>query len=221
MIDVRDLALDAPDGRLLLEGLDLAVPRGGHLLVSGPSGCGKTRLLRVLAGTERPARGQVRIGGREVWPGGGVLALDGHVRLGFAFASGGLLSNLSLRDNVALPLRYLGLPAQEQERRTGEALERLELTAVAGLRPHAVSASARKHANLARVLALEPELILLDDPLEGLDAADRAIAQELIQAWSADPSRTLVIAAEEADLFSYLEAARLQLSAAPMSLESP
>ena len=110
MIQASDLALHAPDGRRLLEGLELAVPRGGNLLLTGPSGCGKSRLLKVLAGTERPARGQVRVGGREVWPVGGVLALVGHLRLGFAFASGGLLSNLSLRENIALPLRFLGLP---------------------------------------------------------------------------------------------------------------
>ena len=220
MIHLRDLALDAPDGHLLLDGLDLAVPEGGNLLVTGPSGSGKSRLLRVVAGTERPARGQVRIGGRDIWPGGGVLGLAGHVRMGFAFASGGLLSNLSIRENIALPLRFLGVPGSELERRAEEALERMDLQAVAALRPHAVSASARKHANLARVLALDPELILLDDPLEGLDAADRAIAQNLIQAWAADRSSTLVIAAEEIHSFSFLEAERLQLSHAPMSVES-
>jgi ABC-type transporter Mla maintaining outer membrane lipid asymmetry ATPase subunit MlaF len=221
MLDVRDLALDALDGRLLVERLDLTLPRGGKLLVTGPSGCGKSRLLRVFAGTERPARGVVRVGGREVWPHGGVLALAGQVRTGFAFASGGLLSNLSLRENIALPLRFLGLPAAELERRTLAALERLDLQGVAGLRPHAVSASARKHGNLARVLALDPELILLDDPLEGLDVADRAIVQELIQTWSADSSRTLVIAAEEVDAFAFLEAERLQLSSIAVPLESP
>ena len=113
MIDVRDLALDAPDGRRLAEGLSLAVSRGGSLLVNGPSGSGRSALLRALAGMERPARGRVRVGGREVWPGGGVLALAGQVRLGFAFASGGLLSNLSLRENIALPLRFLELAGAE------------------------------------------------------------------------------------------------------------
>lgn len=221
MIDVRDLALDALDGRLLVEGLDLAVPRGGHLLLTGPSGGGKSRLLRVLAGTVRPARGQVRVGGREVWPGGGILALAGHIRMGFAFSSGGLLSNLSLRENIALPLRFLGVSGAELKHRTVGALRRTNLQAVADLRPHAVSASARKQANLARVLALEPELILLDDPLEGLDVADRTTAQNLIHAWAADRSCTLIIAAEEAEAFGYLEAARLQLSHAPVSVELP
>ena len=220
MIDVRDLALPAPDHRLLLEQLNLAVPRGGNLLITGPSGCGKSRLLKVLAGTERPARGQVRVGGRDLWPGDGVLVLAGHLRLGFAFASGGLLSNLSLRDNIALPLKFLGLPAPEQQRRTEAALERLDLLAVAGLRPHAVSASARKHGTLARVLALNPELILLDDPLEGLDSADRSIAQDLIQTWAADTAVTLVIAAEEAPAFSFLAAERLQLPHAALAMES-
>ncbi|MBK9796532.1 MAG: ATP-binding cassette domain-containing protein [Holophagaceae bacterium] len=221
MIQASDLALRAPDGRQLLEGLELALPRGGNLLLTGPSGCGKSRLLRVLAGTERPARGRVRVGGREVWPIGGVLALTGHVRLGFAFAAGGLLSNLSLRENVALPLKFLGLPLPDQQRRTEEALQRLDLRAVAELRPHAVSAAARRHGNLARVLALEPELILLDDPLEGLDARDRATAQDLIQAWSESPAVTLVIAAEEGLAFASLEAERLQLSPAPATVESP
>jgi len=220
MIDVRDLALPAPDHRLLLEQLDLAVPRGGNLLITGPSGCGKSRLLKVLAGTERPARGQVRVGGQDIWPGGGVLALTSHLRLGFAFSSGGLLSNLSLRENIALPLRFLGLPGSEQQPRTEAALERLGLLAVAGLRPHAVSASARKHANLARVLALDPELILLDDPLEGLDAADRGVAEDLIRTWAADPAVTLVVAAEEARAFSFLAAERLQLPLAALAMET-
>jgi ABC-type transporter Mla maintaining outer membrane lipid asymmetry ATPase subunit MlaF len=217
MIDVRNLALD---GRLPPPGLDLTLARGGNLLVTGPSGSGKSLLLRVLAGTERPARGRVQVGGRDLWP-GGVLALSRRVRLGFSFATGGLLSNLSLQENLALPLRFLGLPGAERERRVGEALERLDLAAVAGLRPHAVNASARKQANLARVLALEPELVLLDDPLEGLDAADRARAEELIQVWATDVSCTLVIAVEGADSFSQLEAARLQLDQTPMPAELP
>ena len=221
MIELRDLALDAPDGRPLLAGLDLTVPTGGNLLVTGPSGSGKTRLLKVIAGLECPAGGRVRVAGRDIWPGDGALGMAGRVRLGFAFATGGLLSNLSLAENVALPLRFLGVSAAEVQARVKSALLRLGLGSVAQLRPHAVSSAARKHANLARVLALAPALVLLDDPLEGLDAADRALAQELLQAWAADGTCTLVIAAEGAEVFSHLEAARLQLSSTPLSAESP
>jgi len=216
MIELHDLALDAPDGRLLVEGLDRQVPRGGNLLITGPSGCGKSRLLKVIAGLERPARGTVRVGGRQLWPGDGVLSLIGQVRLGFAFASGGLLSNLTLRENIALPLRFQGVSTAEQRQRTEAALDRLGLLGVADLRPHAVGASARRHGNLARVLALQPDLVLLDDPLEGLDAEDRAIALELVQAWAADPACALVIAAEAPPAFTQLEADRLELSHAPV-----
>jgi ABC-type transporter Mla maintaining outer membrane lipid asymmetry ATPase subunit MlaF len=220
MIELRDFALAAPEGRRMIEGLELVVPRGGNLLVTGPSGSGKTRLLRVLAGTERPLRGRLTVGGVAVWPGDGALALIGRVRVGLAFAAGGLVSNLSLRENAALPLRFLGLPPAELRARVDGALDQLGLLPVALLRPHAVSASARRHANLARVVALAPELILLDDPVEGLDTADQALARELIQAWAADRSCTLVIATEEVQTFSALEAEHLQLSQVPVSMES-
>ena len=215
MLQVRGLACESPEGRPLAEGLDLAVGKGGNLLVTGASGSGKSRLLKVLAGLERPRRGEVRLGGVAVWPGDGALALLGRIRVGFAFAAGGLLSNLSLADNLALPLRFLGLPEAEVARRSEGALARLGLGPLARLRPHAVSGAARKRANLARILALEPELVLLDDPLEGLDAADRGAALELIRTWAADPDCTLVMAMEGAEAVSGLAAERLHLPSVP------
>ena len=138
-----------------------------------------------------------------------------------AFARGGLLSNLSLRENLELPLRFRGLPAAEVAARVGAALDRLGLVSVAGLRPHALSASARKHGNLARVLALIPDLILLDDPLEGLDSADRATALEVIREWELDPGKTLVIAQEERDPFSGAVWRCFAMPSPPVLLEVP
>lgn len=221
MIELRNLALEAPDGRPLLAGLSLRIPPGGTHLLTGPSGCGKTRLLKVIAGVERPQGGGVVVGDREIWPGDGALALAGRLRVGFAFASGGLLSNLSLRDNLALPLRFLGRSVGEIRERVEAALARVGLQPVAGLRPHAVSAAARRHANLARVLALEPALVLLDDPLEGLDAEDRHLALGLVRAWAMDPACTVLIAAETSAAFADLGAACLPLAPVPSSEECP
>lgn len=213
MLRIRDLALDALDGGLLLSGLSLEVPLGGNLVLTGPSGCGKSRLLKVIAGTERPRAGSVAIGGVDIWPGKGAFTLAGQVRVGFAFARGGLLANLSLHDNVALPLRFQGLAGTEVAARVTAALERFGLARIARLRPHAVSECARRFANLARVLALEPSLILLDDPLGGLEPGDRASVLALIQTWASDPAGTLVIATETPDSFSSLEVISFQLSA--------
>lgn len=220
MLQLRGLSLDAPDGRILAEGLDLDVPEGRNLLVTGAGGSARGRLLRVIAGLERPRRGAVDVAGIPVWPGEGALALVGRVRMGFAFAAGGLLSNLSLADNLALPLRFQGHPRVEVARRLGAALARMGLDAVAGLRPHAVDAATRRRANLARVLALDPDLVLLDEPLEGLDATDRALALELIRAWAESPACTLVMTAEEAGTLGGLGMERLSLSPAPVPMES-
>ena len=221
MILLEAVAPEATGGPRLLEAIDLHVDRGGGLLLTGASGSGKTWLLRVLAGTERPAQGRVSVGGRLLWPGAGALGLVGHVKVGLAFAQGGLLSNLTLRQNLRLPLSYLGLPAAEVEARTKAALSRLGLQPVADLRPHAVSGAARRHGNLARVLALEPELVLLDDPLEGLDAADRATALDVIRAWVDHPDQTVVIAQEEPGLLADWPLDRLELRALTAPVEGP
>ncbi|HEX9082086.1 MAG TPA: ATP-binding cassette domain-containing protein [Holophagaceae bacterium] len=212
MIDVDDLALDAPDGRSLQDGLHLRLAAGENLLLLGPGGSGKSQMMRMLAGTVPPRTGRVRIGGVAVWPGEGALALAGRIRTGFVFAQGGLLSNQTLRDNVALPLRFAGTPAPQALLRAEAALKRFHLDGVAALRPHAVSACQRKLANLARVEAFLPDLILVDDPLEGVGAADRPLVLELIRAWAGDPARTLVLALEEPGPFADLPARRLHLS---------
>jgi ABC-type lipoprotein export system ATPase subunit len=221
MIQVNDLSLEAPDGRLLLEGLTLELGVGENLLLLGASGSGKSQLLRVLAGTVPPRSGRVRIRGVPSWPGEGALALTGRVRLGFVFAQGGLLSNQTLRDNVALPLRFTGRPAAEASARAEAVLQQFGLGSVAGLRPHAVTACQRKLGNLARVEALQPDLILVDDPLEGIEATERGLVHDLLRGWAADPNRTLVVALEEAGPFGDLPARRLTLSSPSSATELP
>ncbi len=221
MLLADDLALDAPDGRPLFAGLHLSLEPGANLLVLGPGGCGKSQLLRALAGILRPRGGRVSLGGVGIWPGDGVLALAGRVRLGFVFAQGGLLSNQTLRDNVTLPLRFGGVSAGEAAARADRALARFGLEAVAGLRPHAVSAGDRKLASFARVAALEPDLVLLDEPLEGVESGDRPAVMAQIQAWAADPARSLLLALEEPGPFAGLPARRLHLALGGLSPSAP
>ena len=213
MLRVENLSLEAPDGRPLVEGLTIALEPGQNLLVLGPGGSGKSQLLRVLAGTQAPRAGRVGLGDQVLWPGAGALALAGRVRLAFVFAQGGLLSNQTLRQNVALPLRFGG--QTDASARTDAALARFGLRDVAACRPHAMSACERKLANLARAWALEPRMVLVDDPLEGVEAAHRPVVLDTLHAWAQDAGCILVVAAEDPGPFTGLPLPSLVLSPPP------
>ncbi|HET6329902.1 MAG TPA: ATP-binding cassette domain-containing protein [Holophagaceae bacterium] len=187
-----DLALAAPDGRVILRNASLEVPAGGRVWIEGPPGSGKRALLKVIAGLLPPERGEVRLGGFRLWPGEGAMALRGRLRTGFAFAQGGLLSNQTLRENLAMPLRFAGRGTEDVE----GVLDRLGLAEAAGLRPHALGARARKLAQFARIELLQPEVVFLSEPFEGLEGPDVALAERLIQGWAVDPDRLIMAAAE-------------------------
>ncbi len=205
----RDLALAAPDGRPILRAVSLEAPEGGRVWIEGAPGSGKRALLKVLAGLLRPEEGEVRLGGVPLWPGEGIAATRGKVRVGFAFAQGGLLSNQTLRENLALPLRFAGRGEMEVD----AVLERFDVKASAELRPHALGARARKLAQLARVELLQPDAIFLAEPFEDLEGADLALAREAIQRWAKDPGRLIVLSAESADPGLLEGARRVRLEA--------
>jgi ABC-type transporter Mla maintaining outer membrane lipid asymmetry ATPase subunit MlaF len=201
------LALTAPDGRVILRDASLEIPAGGRAWIEGPPGSGKRALLKVVAGLLPPEQGEVHLGGIRLWPGDGAMALRGKARMGFAFAQGGLLSNQTLRENLALPLRFAGRSAAEVE----GVLDRLGLAAAAGLRPHALGARMRKLAQLARIELFQPDLIFLSEPFEDLEGPDLALAEGLVQGWAADPARLIMAAAEGARAGLLPEARRWRL----------
>lgn len=156
--------------------LDLAVPRGRTVALIGPSGCGKTTVLRLLNGLAQPDAGTVHVLGEALTP--ARLRSVRH-RMGYVIQDGGLFPHLSARDNVALLSRHLGKPAAEVDARitTLAALARLP-GALLDRHPAELSGGQRQRVALVRALMLEPELLLLDEPLGALDPMVRAELSE-------------------------------------------
>jgi len=151
-----------------LAGLDLELAPGELVALLGPSGCGKTTALRILAGFERPDAGRVELDGRDVT---GVPAAKRD--MGMVFQAYSLFPNMDALTNVAFGLRMRKQPAAVRRRRAAELLELVGLGAHGDRYPHQLSGGQQQRVALARALAVEPTVLLLDEPLSALDALVR------------------------------------------------
>lgn len=178
IVKLQGLAFAHPNdtsGRNVLAGLDLVLPRGGFTAVVGPSGVGKSTLLRVVAGLARPSAGEVRLLARPQ-PDRRPAAL--------VFQDARLMPWRQVAANVAFGLEGLHLSAAERRRRAQEALALVGLAAEADKWPAQLSGGQRQRVGLARALAVEPDLLLMDEPFSALDAITRHTLQdELLRVW--------------------------------------
>ncbi|MBO9661435.1 sulfate ABC transporter ATP-binding protein [Dokdonella sp.] len=170
-IDVADIHY-AYGSAPALRGIDLSIESGELLALLGPSGCGKTTLLRIVAGLEFPQRGRVAFNGRDVTD---VSARQRHV--GFVFQHYALFNHLSVFENVAFGLRVrrwrLRPKRDELQRKVRDLLDLVQLGDFAHRLPAQLSGGQRQRVALARALAVEPEILLLDEPFGALDARVR------------------------------------------------
>jgi NitT/TauT family transport system ATP-binding protein len=169
-----------------LDGFDLAVERGEVVAIIGPNGCGKSTFLRVAAGLLAPQRGSVTLDDRPI--------VGPDPRVGLVFQEPRLLPWRSVADNITYPLELAGWPRERRESRLAGLLDLVGLSESARARPLQLSGGMRQRAAIARALALEPEVLLLDEPFSALDALTRErFNLELLELWDRTGSTIVIV----------------------------
>ena len=203
-----------------LDNFSLTIDPGELLAMLGPSGCGKTTALRILAGFDRPTSGPVAVDGREV---SGIPASKRD--MGMVFQSYSLFPTMSALDNVAFGLRVRGARPAVRRKAAGDLLELVGLGAHTQKYPHQMSGGQQQRVALARALAIQPRLLLLDEPLSALDAKVREQLRDEIRRIQTDLGVTTVIVTHDqeealsmADRVAVMNAGRLEQVATPSAL---
>ena len=202
LVSIRALTLRLPSGGRLLTVLDdvsLDVAAGETVAVAGPSGSGKSTLLGLVAGLDTPTSGTIVVAGAEVTRlGESALARFRRETLGYVFQSYHLIPTLTAAENVAVPLDLAGAP--------GPAARAAELLAGVGLAdrghhyPAQLSGGEQQRVALARAMALDPPLLLADEPTGNLDSTTGAVIVDLLFAWNRERGTTLLLATHDGAL---------------------
>lgn len=160
-----------PLAKAAIDDVSFTIAAGEIVVLLGPSGCGKTTTLRCVAGLEHPTSGRIIIGGTMYTdPQSGVLVPPRARNLGMVFQSYAVWPHMTVRQNVAYPLKARGVPKREQAKATEEALSLVELSAYADRPVTQLSGGQMQRVALARSMVYQPQILLLDEPLSNLDA---------------------------------------------------
>ncbi|TMK05526.1 MAG: ABC transporter ATP-binding protein [Alphaproteobacteria bacterium] len=173
-------------GLRALQDISVVVERGEFIAVVGPSGCGKTTFLRIVAGLEPASSGDVRLDGRAISGPG--------VDRGFVFQTDSLLPWRTVFANAIIGREVAGRVGPAERQRTLELLKLVGLDGFENYHPRQLSGGMRQRVNLARALAIDPQILLMDEPFSSLDAQTREIMQtELVRIWEAGRKTVLFV----------------------------
>ncbi|ATG75244.1 phospholipid ABC transporter ATP-binding protein MlaF [Zobellella denitrificans] len=199
LVEIRDLCFSHGE-RTLYERISLRIPRGKITAIMGPSGIGKTTLLRLIGGQIKPDSGEVLFDGESIPSLSRSRLYRVRRRMGMLFQSGALFTGLSVFDNVAFPLReHSGLPEAIIRTLVLMKLEAVGLRGAARLYPAELSGGMARRAALARAIALDPDLIMYDEPFAGQDPISMGVLVKLISELNKAQGLTSIIVTHDVD----------------------
>lgn len=186
--------------RAIYDGVDIDIPRGKVTAILGPSGTGKTTLLRLIGGQWRPQGGSVEFDGVDVHKQSRSRLFELRKRMGLLFQSGALLTDLSVFDNVAFPIReHTGLPERLIRDIVLMKLEAVGLRGAAELFPEQISGGMARRVALARAIALEPAMVMYDEPFTGQDPISMGVLMRLIRTLNQALGLTSIIVSHDVE----------------------
>lgn len=181
LIEVKNLTFKRGE-RVIYNNLNLQVQKGKVTAIMGPSGIGKTTLLRLIGGQIIPEQGEILFDGQDICQASNKELYQLRQRMGMLFQSGALFTDLSTFDNVAFPIReHTTLPEELIRKLVLMKLESVGLRGAAHLMPSELSGGMARRAALARAIALDPDLIMYDEPFTGQDPISMGVIVELIK----------------------------------------
>lgn len=181
LVNLSDVSF-AYDRRPILSGINMTIPRGKVVAIMGQSGCGKTTTLRLIGGQLKPSRGEVRFNGEVVHELGSDALYAARRRMGMLFQFGALFTDISVFDNVAFQMReHTDLPEEMIHDLVLLKLNAVGLRAARGLMPSELSGGMARRVALARAIALDPLLMMYDEPFTGLDPLTMGVIGQLIR----------------------------------------
>lgn len=195
--------------RAIFDGIDLEIPRGNVVAIMGPSGTGKTTLLRLIGGQLRPHEGRILVDGVDVHRLSRDALFDLRRRMGMLFQSGALLTDLSVFDNVAFPLReHTQLPEAMIRDLVLMKLEAVGLRGARRLLPRELSGGMGRRVALARAIALDPMMVMYDEPFSGQDPMSMGVLVQLIRRFNDALGLTSIVVshdvAETSEIADYI-----------------
>lgn len=210
LINIKNLNLEYHSGSKtikVLENVDLNVDFGDFICVLGPSGCGKTSLLKIIAGYERPTIGEVKINGEK--------HKGPNADIGVVFQQANLFPWLSIEKNIEFGLKMKNVSKAERKRIVSQYMNMVGLSEFSSLLPHELSGGMKQRAQIARTLAIEPKLILMDEPFSALDSITRQDLQEQLRQLWKQMNKTIFFITHDVDEAIFLGSRIITINGSP------